>query len=38
MMNKDIYPENIENDPLSSTDNDLDGAHMDQTMYTMKAG
>mgnify|MGYP000879432686 CR=1 FL=1 len=29
MMNKDIYPENIENDPLESTDNDLQGVGMD---------
>ena len=37
-MNKDIYPENIENDPLESTDNDLQGVGMDQTVYTLKAG
>ena len=40
MMDKEIYPDNIEQDPLLTKDNDMDDTRGlgDNTVYTMKAG
>jgi len=39
MMNKDIYPEGIENDPLTSKKDDLEGNEgLKGSVYTLKAG